>query len=85
MYQTVGHHAIDAYAEAMDLPLFRRVIEGASEERGRDYHINDKDEVEDLYKLLTEVKVRIIVTKGFIQAVFYGIQSNFLITDHLYI
>ena len=26
MFQTVGHQAIDLYAEAMNLPLFRRDI-----------------------------------------------------------
>ena len=26
MYQTVGHQAIDLYAEAMDLPLFRGTL-----------------------------------------------------------
>ena len=57
MYQTVGHHAIDLYAEAMDLPLFRRTIVGSSVEQGRDYSENPEDEVEDLYYLLKEVKV----------------------------
>ena len=57
MYQTVGHHAIDLYAEAMDLPLFRRTIKGDSVEQGRDYTENPDDEVEDLYVLLKEVKV----------------------------
>ena len=57
MYQTVGHHGIDLYAEAMSLPLYRRTIEGTSVEQGRDYHHNPDDEVEDLYALLKEVKV----------------------------
>ena len=26
MYQTIGHQAIDLYAEAMDLPLFRGTL-----------------------------------------------------------
>ena len=58
MFQTVGHHAIDLYAEAMGLPLYRRVIQGSSVECGWDYHRNEEDEVEDLYALLEEVKVR---------------------------
>ena len=57
MYQSVGHHAVKLYAEAMDLPLFRRTIEGASVSIGRDYQKTEDDEVEDLYKLLTEIQV----------------------------
>ncbi|KAJ8341156.1 hypothetical protein SKAU_G00334470 [Synaphobranchus kaupii] len=56
MYQTVGHQAIDLYAEAMDLPLYRRTIEGASLDTGREYSQRDGDEVEDLYHLLKLVK-----------------------------
>ena len=57
MYQTVGHHAIELYAEAMGLPLYRRVIEGSSIEQGSDYTLTLTDEVEDLYKLLCDIKV----------------------------
>ncbi|KAJ8411854.1 hypothetical protein AAFF_G00154920 [Aldrovandia affinis] len=56
MYQTVGHQAIDVYAEAMGLPLYRRTIEGSSLDIGRDYSQRDGDEVEDLYHLLKLVK-----------------------------
>lgn len=57
MYQTVGHQAIDLYAEAMDLPLYRRTIQGTSLETGRNYSETKGDEVEDLYELLRQVKV----------------------------
>ena len=57
MYQSVGHHAIELYAEAMGLPLYRRTIEGASVSIGRDYQRTEDDEVEDLYQLLSEIKV----------------------------
>ena len=57
MYQTVGHHAIDLYAEAMGLPLYRRTIQGQSKVTGHDYTPTENDEVEDLYQLLLEVKV----------------------------
>ncbi len=30
MYQTVGHEAVEAYADAMGLPLFRATITGKS-------------------------------------------------------
>ncbi|XP_033631204.1 diphthine--ammonia ligase-like isoform X2 [Asterias rubens] len=56
MYQTVGHHAIDLYAEAMGLPLYRGCIEGTSMEQGRDYEPTEGDEVEDLYTLLQKIK-----------------------------
>lgn len=57
MYQTVGHQAVELYAEAMDLPLYRRTIEGSSVDTGREYSPNDADEVEDLFQLLQLVKV----------------------------
>lgn len=58
MYQTVGHQAIDMYAEAMGLPLFRRTIQGSSVEIGMNYVQNEQDEVEDLYELLLSIKVK---------------------------
>ncbi|NP_001385333.1 diphthine--ammonia ligase isoform 4 [Gallus gallus] len=56
MYQTVGHHAIDLYADAMDLPLYRCFIKGTSINTGRVYTTCQEDEVEDLYHLLKLVK-----------------------------
>ncbi|XP_035674610.1 diphthine--ammonia ligase-like [Branchiostoma floridae] len=56
MFQTVGHDAIDLYAEAMSLPLFRRTIQGGSVQVGMDYTPTDADEVEDLFLLLQEIK-----------------------------
>ncbi|XP_066885017.1 diphthine--ammonia ligase isoform X5 [Kogia breviceps] len=56
MYQTVGHHAIDLYAEAMALPLYRRTIRGKSMDTGGVYTKCEGDEVEDLYELLKLVK-----------------------------
>uniref|UniRef100_A0A3B3S952 Diphthine--ammonia ligase n=1 Tax=Paramormyrops kingsleyae TaxID=1676925 RepID=A0A3B3S952_9TELE len=56
MYQTVGHQAINLYAEALDLPLYRRVIEGSSLNIGRGYRQREGDEVEDMYHLLKQVK-----------------------------
>ncbi|XP_029683518.1 diphthine--ammonia ligase isoform X2 [Takifugu rubripes] len=57
MYQTVGHQAIDLYAEAMDLPLYRRIIQGSSLDTSKNYTKTDGDEVEDLYDLLHLVKL----------------------------
>uniref|UniRef100_A0AAV2JEL7 Diphthine--ammonia ligase n=1 Tax=Knipowitschia caucasica TaxID=637954 RepID=A0AAV2JEL7_KNICA len=56
MYQTVGHQAIELYAEAMDLPLYRRTIQGCSLDTSRDYNQTPGDEVEDLYELLLSVQ-----------------------------
>ncbi|XP_068608291.1 diphthine--ammonia ligase [Brachionichthys hirsutus] len=56
MYQTVGHQAIDLYAEAMDLPLYRRTIQGSSLDTSKNYCKTEGDEVEDLYELLHLVK-----------------------------
>ncbi|KAK2142335.1 hypothetical protein LSH36_969g00011 [Paralvinella palmiformis] len=61
MYQTVGHHAVDLYAEAMELPLYRRTIEGSSLSQGKDYQLTSNDEVEDLYQLLKQVKERQLI------------------------
>ncbi|KAM9381336.1 diphthine--ammonia ligase isoform 2-T2 [Phaethornis superciliosus] len=56
MYQTVGHHAIELYADALDLPLYRGFIKGTSVNTGRVYTACQEDEVEDLYHLLKLVK-----------------------------
>lgn len=57
MYQTVGHNAIDLYAQAMDLPLYRGMIKGSSVNQGKVYKESTQDEVEDLYELLKNIKV----------------------------
>lgn len=56
MYQTVGHHAIDMYAEAIGLPLYRHTIQGSSTAVDKDYNPTPGDEVEDLYVLLKKIK-----------------------------
>ena len=65
MYQTVGQDAIEYVAQALDVPLYRRVISGSAVEMRSEYgsrsaHKNgalDGDETEDLYALLFTVKV----------------------------
>ena len=59
MFQTVGHHAIDYYAEAMNKPLFRGAIKGSSLNQSSDYQETQKDEVEDLYELLQDIKSKV--------------------------
>ena len=66
MYQTVGQDGIHYIAEAMDLPLFRRTIDGSAVDQSSDYastsnarvvgHV-EGDETEDLYMLLQDVLV----------------------------
>uniref|UniRef100_A0A667YPJ0 Diphthine--ammonia ligase n=1 Tax=Myripristis murdjan TaxID=586833 RepID=A0A667YPJ0_9TELE len=56
MYQTVGHQAIELYAEAMELPLYRHTIQGSSLDTSKNYSQTEGDEVEDLYQLLHLVK-----------------------------
>ena len=59
MYQTVGHQAIEYYAEAMNLPLFRGDIKGSSLNTKSEYSKTDEDEVEDLLNLLANVKEKV--------------------------
>ncbi|CAF0910587.1 unnamed protein product [Brachionus calyciflorus] len=59
MYQSVGNEMLDLYAEAMELPMYRAVIHGKVINTDLDYEPNDADEVEDLYKLLKNVKTEL--------------------------
>ncbi|KAF9818346.1 hypothetical protein IEO21_02861 [Rhodonia placenta] len=64
LYQTVGQDAIEFVAQALDVPLYRRVISGAAVEQGSEYGGREPsqasgvsgDETEDLYALLSTVK-----------------------------
>ena len=56
MFQTVGHEAVDLFAEAMGLPLYRAVTSGRSKGRSLHYSPEEGDEVEDLYGLLLRVQ-----------------------------
>ncbi|CDR99919.1 hypothetical protein, partial [Sporisorium scitamineum] len=63
MYQTVGHDAVHLVAEAMQLPLYRRVIKGTAINQCSEYgsrtassSSTSEDETEDLYHLLLDVK-----------------------------
>lgn len=57
MYQTVGHQGVELYAEAMNLPLFRQPTLGVALHSDKHYTPTPEDEVEDLYRLLSDVKV----------------------------
>ena len=66
MYQTVGQDAIQFVAQALDVPLYRRTISGKAVEMGSEYgsrqvegnHGLMGDETEDMFELLSTVKVR---------------------------
>ena len=64
LYQTVGQDAIQFVAQALEVPLYRRIISGSAVEKGSQYGnrtANDMgvqgDETEDLHELLSNVKV----------------------------
>ncbi|KZT26860.1 hypothetical protein NEOLEDRAFT_1161800, partial [Neolentinus lepideus HHB14362 ss-1] len=65
-YQTVGQDAVQFVADALDVPLYRRVIKGTAIEVGSEYGSRNArdpaavqgDETEDLYALLYDVKSR---------------------------
>lgn len=64
MYQTVGQDAIELVAQALDVPLYRRVIQGNPVEQAAEYGLRSAggggiagDETEDLYALLSDVLV----------------------------
>ncbi|KZO97985.1 hypothetical protein CALVIDRAFT_49840 [Calocera viscosa TUFC12733] len=69
MYQTVGQDAIEIVAQALGIPLVRRIIEGQAVEQGSEYGTRAGtsqvtaeeqgvlgDETEDMFELLTQVK-----------------------------
>ncbi|XP_067134981.1 LOW QUALITY PROTEIN: diphthine--ammonia ligase [Centruroides vittatus] len=74
MYQSVGHHAIDLYAEAIDLPLFRQVIDGTPLNQESEYQPTEGDEVEDLYKLLKNIKEKVHIEGVSVGAIFSDYQ-----------
>ncbi|KAG1833394.1 hypothetical protein EV424DRAFT_1365178 [Suillus variegatus] len=64
MYQTVGQDAIEFVARALEVPLYRQVIQGDAIEQNAEYGSRIAggagvlgDETEDLYTLLKRVKV----------------------------
>lgn len=60
MYQSVGAEVIQLVGQAIDKPLYRRPIVGKPKVQTLGYgeEIDGGDEVEDLYELLKEIKVK---------------------------
>ena len=66
MYQSVGNEILDMYAQAMDLPFYRADILGTVLNTNLEYEPNeDKDEVEDLYRILKKVKEELEEKNGY--------------------
>lgn len=55
MFQTVGHDLIQNYSECLDVPLYRQAITGSSANVELEYSVTEKDEIEDMYLLLSRV------------------------------
>lgn len=56
MFQTVGHDALDLYSECTGLPMYRGDITGTSKNQQLDYKHTQDDEIEDLFKLLKQIR-----------------------------
>ncbi|CAN0308779.1 unnamed protein product, partial [Laminaria digitata] len=56
MYQSAAHTAIEAQAECFGKPLVRRELVGRAVNQSLQYLPTEDDEVEDLFRLLKEVK-----------------------------
>ena len=59
MFQTVGHQGIEFIGKAMGLPLYREPTFGRSKMNEKNYTPTEDDEIEDLYRLLKNAKVKI--------------------------
>lgn len=78
LYQTVGQDAIEFVAQALDVPLYRKTIDGTALEQGSEYGGRmastsggvSGDETEDLFDLLSTVKVRELVSYAVSQLTF---------------
>jgi diphthine-ammonia ligase len=74
LYQTVGQDAIEFVAKALEVPLYRKIITGGAVEQGAEYGGRtaetsggiEGDETEDLYTLLSTVKVSLIAVRSIV-------------------
>lgn len=57
MFQTVGYQGVEYIAEATGLPIYREPTFGRSKMQEKYYYPTENDEVEDLFRLLSKVKV----------------------------
>ncbi len=60
MYQSVGQEIIELFAKAIELPLYRAEIKGNAQTTDKEYFQPViGDEVEDLYELLSDIRVNL--------------------------
>lgn len=64
LHAQVGHQLVSAYAACSGLPLVRQRITGATRSQALAYTQTPGDEVEDLYRLLAFVKVRVYCSRA---------------------
>jgi hypothetical protein len=57
MFQSAGHTAVGLLAECLGVPMVRLPLTGGSDCQGLHYEPTENDEVEDLWRLLREIKV----------------------------
>ncbi|GLE02558.1 hypothetical protein PINS_up011396 [Pythium insidiosum] len=78
MFQSVGHNVVRMIAECMDVPLVEGTITGTAVTTDIDYSASaEGDEVEDLYRLLADVKQRYPEVEGVCSgAIFSSYQRN---------
>lgn len=58
-FQTVGSELISCYAACMEVPLFQQALVGSSFNQELHYQVTPNDETEDLFNLLSDIKVKL--------------------------
>lgn len=61
-FQSAAHVAVAALADCLGVPLIRRAMNGRALNQNLFYDPTPDDEVEDMFKLLQDVKVSIVFT-----------------------
>ena len=80
MYQSVGNEMLDLYAEAMGLPMYRANILGKVINTNLEYEpSDDSDEVEDLYRLVKNVKTELETRNNYVVE---GISSGAILSTY---
>lgn len=59
MFQSAGSEIIDRLGEAVGVPIYRQEIIGTPKCTSMEYKIENNDEIEDLFLLLSKIKVNI--------------------------
>lgn len=59
MFQTIGYNLIQGIGECLEVPVYQSILSGKSVNVEMNYTPTENDEIEDMYKLMLEIKVRI--------------------------